>query len=77
MSQSIRPGKQIINQITWGVPIDPPLDFLQGGYMLMTKGKKENTMIDITITQTAKIELFKVLERFNAKSVRLIQQGFG
>jgi hypothetical protein len=34
-------------------------------------------MIDITITETAKIELFKVLEHFNAKSVRLVQQGFG
>ena len=34
-------------------------------------------MIEITITQTAKIELFKVLRHFNAKSIRLIQQGFG
>lgn len=34
-------------------------------------------MIEITITETAKIELLKVLERFNAKTVRLIRQGFG
>ena len=34
-------------------------------------------MIDITITETAKIELFKVLRHFNGKSVRLVQQGFG
>lgn len=43
----------------------------------MVKEKKENVMIEITITETAKIELFKVLRRFNVKSVRLIQQGFG
>lgn len=41
------------------------------------KYTKENVMIEITITETAKIELFKVLEHFNAKSVRLTQQGFG
>ncbi len=34
-------------------------------------------MIEITITETAKIELLKVLERFNAKTVRLIRKGFG
>ncbi len=34
-------------------------------------------MIDITITETAKNELIKVLERFEAKSVRLVQQGLG
>ncbi len=34
-------------------------------------------MIEITITETAKIELFKVLRYFDAKSIRLIQQGFG
>jgi hypothetical protein len=38
---------------------------------------KENVMIEIAITETAKIELFKVLKYFNAKSVRLTQQGFG
>jgi hypothetical protein len=39
--------------------------------------RKENVMIDITITETAKEELFKVLRHFNARSIRLIQQGFG
>ena len=34
-------------------------------------------MIEIRITQKAKTELIKVLEHFNAGSVRLIQQGFG
>lgn len=34
-------------------------------------------MIEIAITEIAKIELFKVLKRFNAKSIRLIQQGMG
>lgn len=34
-------------------------------------------MIEIRITETAKIELFKVLRHFEAKSIRLIQQGFG
>ena len=43
----------------------------------MIKHIKENAMIEITITETAKIELSKVLRHFNAKSVRLIQQGFG
>jgi hypothetical protein len=45
--------------------------------MLMMKGKKENVMIEIAITEIAKIELVKVLRNFNAKSIRLIQQGFG
>ena len=34
-------------------------------------------MIEITITETAKIELSKVLRYFDAQSVRLIQQGYG
>jgi len=34
-------------------------------------------MIEITITETAKSELFKVLKRFDAKSVRLMRQGQG
>ncbi len=34
-------------------------------------------MIEITITETAKDELFKVLRYSEAKSIRLIQQGFG
>lgn len=34
-------------------------------------------MIEIAITETAKIELVKVLKHLNAKSVRLIRQGFG
>jgi hypothetical protein len=39
--------------------------------------RKENMMIEITITETAKIELLKVLRHFNAQSVRLMHQGFG
>lgn len=34
-------------------------------------------MIEITMTETAKIELLKVLEHFSAKTVRLFQQGYG
>lgn len=34
-------------------------------------------MIRITITETAKNELLKVLARFDAKTVRLTQQGYG
>lgn len=34
-------------------------------------------MIEITITETAKAELLKVLERHHTKFVRLVQQGFG
>ncbi len=34
-------------------------------------------MIEITMTEIAKMELLKVLRHFGAKSVRLIQQGFG
>ena len=34
-------------------------------------------MIEITITETAKNKLFEVLKHFDAKSVRLIKQGFG
>ncbi len=34
-------------------------------------------MIEITITETAKIELSKVLRYFDAQSVRLIQKGYG
>ncbi len=34
-------------------------------------------MIELTITDTAKTELRKVLKNFSAKTVRLIQQGFG
>jgi hypothetical protein len=34
-------------------------------------------MIEITITETAKIELFKVLRLSDAKFIRLTQQGFG
>jgi len=41
------------------------------------KDKKENVMIEITITETAKVELLKVLKRFDAKSIRLVQQGMG
>lgn len=45
--------------------------------MLMIKDEEENVMIQITITETAKTELFKVLKRYDAKSIRLVQQGFG
>ena len=38
---------------------------------------KESVMIEIAITQKAKTELLKVLAQAGAKSVRLIQQGFG
>ena len=34
-------------------------------------------MIEIAITDTARNELIKVLKQVSAKSVRLIQQGFG
>lgn len=34
-------------------------------------------MIEITMTESAKIELLKVLESVTSKSIRLIQQGFG
>jgi hypothetical protein len=34
-------------------------------------------MIAITLTDTAKTELCKVLEQRSSKSVRLIQQGYG
>ena len=34
-------------------------------------------MIEITITDTAKTELVKVLTQFAARSVRLIEQGYG
>jgi hypothetical protein len=34
-------------------------------------------MIEITMTETAKIELLKVLKNVTAKSIRLIRQGFG
>ena len=43
----------------------------------MTKDKKEKGMIEITITETAKIELLKVLGHFDAQSIRLTQQGYG
>jgi hypothetical protein len=43
----------------------------------MTKDKKGKVMIEIAITETAKIELFKVLSDFDAQSIRLIQQGYG
>lgn len=34
-------------------------------------------MIELTMTETAKAELLKVLKHFSAKTVRLVQQGFG
>jgi hypothetical protein len=53
------------------------LDFFKGGPIFMIKDKKEKVMIEITITETAKIELFKVLRDFDAQSIRLIRQGYG
>ena len=38
---------------------------------------KENRMIEIRLTETAKTELLKVLKNGSAKAIRLIQQGFG
>ncbi len=34
-------------------------------------------MIELTITDTAKIELLKVLKYAATRSIRLIQKGFG
>jgi hypothetical protein len=39
--------------------------------------RNEDAMIEITMTETAKIELLKVLKNVTTKSIRLIQQGFG
>ena len=39
--------------------------------------EKEKVMIEISMTETAKIELLKVLKHAAAKSVRIIEQGFG
>ena len=38
---------------------------------------KADMMIEITMTETAKSELLKVLGNVSAKSIRLINQGFG
>lgn len=38
---------------------------------------KADTMIEISMTETAKSELLKVLGNASAKSIRLINQGFG
>jgi hypothetical protein len=53
------------------------LDFFKDGHIFKTKDKKEKVMIEITITETAKNELFKVLRSFDAPSIRLTQQGYG
>jgi len=34
-------------------------------------------MIEITLTETARIKFLKVLENYSSTSIRLIQQGFG
>lgn len=34
-------------------------------------------MIELTVTEIARIELLKVIERAAAKSIRIIQQGWG
>jgi len=44
---------------------------------MMKDKTKESVMIEIAITVTAKTELLKVLDQAGAKSVRLVQQGFG
>lgn len=38
---------------------------------------KVDAMIEITITEDAKIELLKVMSDFSAKAVRLVRQGYG
>ena len=44
---------------------------------MMKDKTKESVMIEIAITQKAKAELLKVLGLAGARSVRLVQQGFG
>lgn len=34
-------------------------------------------MIEITITESARKRLLKIIERVSARSIRLIRQGFG
>jgi hypothetical protein len=34
-------------------------------------------MIELTMTETAKTELLKILERSSAKTIRLIRHGYG
>jgi hypothetical protein len=34
-------------------------------------------MIEITMTETARIELLKIVEHFSGKAIRLMQQGYG
>jgi hypothetical protein len=39
--------------------------------------QKERVMIELTMTETARTELLKVLQNIPARSIRLIRQGFG
>ena len=39
--------------------------------------QKADMMIEISMTETARMELLKVLKNEPAKSIRLINQGFG
>jgi len=43
----------------------------------MSKTASGEIMIKITMTQKAKTELLAALDRFHARSVRLIRQGYG
>jgi hypothetical protein len=36
-----------------------------------------NAMIEISLSETAKIELLKILEYSSSKTIRLIQNGYG
>lgn len=38
---------------------------------------QENTMIELTMTESAETKLLKVLNNATAKAVRIIQQGYG
>lgn len=39
--------------------------------------RKENQMIEITITEIARRKLLNIIERASARSIRLIRQGYG
>lgn len=39
--------------------------------------RKDNEMIEITITETARRNLLKIIEQVSARSIRLIRQGDG
>lgn len=73
-------GSQKIARSRWrqgfiATPGNDPEELRRSRYA--KKRRKEKKMIEITVTEKAKAELVKVLESFNAKTVRLIRQGFG